>query len=262
MEFRLGNNCLYYEIEGNGHPLVVLHAMGTNHQSMKKWLEPVFITKRGFKRIYVDLPWHGHSVCNDIVSTEGIRQLLSAFITEFLGEQHYSIIGHSFGGYIAQGLICDKLSGLCLLAPATHNKVRNVPTKTVRNLNENSLNKVSAEIRTAFETLMVYQTAENLQLFLEEVQPGRLQADREFLASNWRESGYFLKEDPLVNPYSGHSIIIAGRLDSICGYKDYYKLSENLPNSTLAILQAGHLIAIEKRETVQFLVSDWLDHIL
>ncbi|WP_216827342.1 alpha/beta fold hydrolase [Alkalihalobacterium elongatum] len=254
----MDHNCLYYEIEGSGHPILILHAMGTDHRSMKKWLEPVFKEKQGFQRVYVDLPWHGQSICKDIESTEGIRLLLSAFISKFLGNQTLSIIGHSFGGYIAQGFISDKLEGLCLLAPVIHQKERTVPRKTVYDRDETALTKVDFEIRNAFETLMVYQSAENLQLFLDEIQPGRLLADRAFLASNWRDSGYFFNADPLAKPYIGKSLLIAGKLDSICGYKDYYRLYDKLPNSTFAILHSGHLLQIEKRVTVQFLIRDWL----
>ncbi|MDE5416067.1 alpha/beta fold hydrolase [Alkalihalobacterium chitinilyticum] len=225
---------------------------------MKRWLEPVFKDKKGFQRIYVDLPWHGQSACKDIVSTEGIRQLLTSYITELLGDQTFSIIGHSYGGYIAQGLISDQTKGLCLLAPATHQKERNVPKKTVFNRNETALTQVSLEIRTAFETLMVYQSAANLQLFIDEIQPGRLLADRAFLTSNWRDAGYFFKADPLAKPYNGRSLLIAGKFDSICGYKDFYRLYEYLPDSTFTILQAGHLLQIEQRETVQFLIGEWL----
>lgn len=261
MEFHVDSNCLYYIVEGSGHPVLIFHGMGTDLRAMKKWIEPIFKDKHEFQRIYIDLPWHGKSVCKDIISTEGIRQLLSTFIFELLGEQTFSIIGHSFGGYIAQGLICDKLKGLCLIAPAIHQKEREVPSKTVYNLNEFELANVDPDILAAFETLMVYQSAENFQIFLDEIQPGRIIADREFLASNWRDSGYFFKADPLANRFDGHSLIIAGKLDSICGYKDYYKLLEKMPNTTFAILQSGHLLHIEKRRTVQFLINDWLDEL-
>ncbi|WP_368505152.1 alpha/beta fold hydrolase [Alkalihalophilus sp. As8PL] len=261
MKYHVDNNYLYYRIEGSGHPVLIFHALGTDHRAMKKWIEPIFKDKNGFQRIYVDLPWHGQSVCKDIRSTEETRQLLSSFISKLLGDRAFTIIGHSFGGYIAQGLISDKLTGLCLVAPVIHQKERDVPRKISYNLNKSALSNVEPDIRTAFETLMVYQSDENLQLFLEEIQPGRILADREFLSSNWRDAGYFFKEDPLAKRYEGHSLIIAGRLDSICGYKDYYRILEYLPNSTFAILQAGHLLHIEKRQTVRFLIDEWLGEI-
>ncbi|WP_301108796.1 alpha/beta hydrolase [Sporosarcina sp.] len=253
-----GNNSLFYSVEGNGNPIFILHALGTDHRAMKKWVEPIFKDTNQFQRIYIDLPWHGQSVCEEIVSTEEIRQLLTSFISELIGEQSFSIIGHSFGGYIAQGMISEKLTGLCLVATAVHQINRDVPRKAVCNLNESALAEVNLDIRTAFDTLMVYQSGENLQTFLDEVQPGRLVADREFLASNWRDAGYYFKTDPLAKRYDGNSLIIAGKFDSICGYKNYYELLENLPNSTFAVLQAGHLPHIEKRQTVQFLINEWL----
>ncbi|WP_339148876.1 MULTISPECIES: alpha/beta hydrolase [unclassified Sutcliffiella] len=259
MFFQSNNDKLFYHIEGDGYPVLILHAMGTDHHAMKKWIEPIFAAKEGFQRIYVDLPWHGQSVCKGIKSSEEVRELLFTFIMKVVGTKQFSCIGHSFGGYIAQGLVCPQLSGLCLLAPAVHKKNRNVPEKAVYGREDISLAKVEPEVRTAFETLMVYQSSGNLQTFLEEVQPGRLLADIEFLTSSWRDSGYFFNKSPLAEQYTGTSLIIAGKLDSICGYKDYYELIECMPNSTFVLLQAGHLLHIEKRNSVQFLIREWVN---
>ncbi|QDP39180.1 alpha/beta fold hydrolase [Radiobacillus deserti] len=259
MKYQAGNNILHYFVEGSGHPVFVLHGIGTDHRAMKGWLEPIFVEREGFQRIYVDLPWHGESVCKGITSTVEARNILSTFLTDLIGERSYSIIGHSYGGYVAQGLISDHLTGLCLITPAIHKKERDVPSKTAYNRDESALAEVDSDIRTAFETLMVDQSADNLQLFLSEVQPGRSLADRKFLTSNWREFGYFFESDPLAKRYDGRALIIAGKLDAICGYKDYYKIIENMPNSTFAVLPSGHLPQIEKRQTVQHLVNDWLE---
>ena len=42
--------------------------------------------------------------------------------------------------------------------------------------------------------------------------------------SNWREKGYFLSEEPLndVSTLTQPVLIILGKQDSICGYKDHF----------------------------------------
>ncbi len=77
--------------------------------------------------------------------------------------------------------------------------------------------------------------------------------------SNWREKGYFLSEEPLndVGTLTQPVLIILGKQDSICGYKDHLFLLEKFPNATFSILDsAGHMLQIEKRKIVQELIKD------
>jgi len=178
--------------------------------------------------------------------------------------KEFYIIAFSYGGYLAQGILHkrrDYVKSICLLAPALHLKQRNLPEKMSYVKDASELHSLDSDIRLAFETLMTYQTKKNLEYFLNEIQPGRLLANREFLGSNWREKGYYFLEEPFndVDILPQPALIILGKLDSICGYKDHSFLIDKFPNSTFAILdQAGHMLQIEKRELVQGLVKDWL----
>ncbi|MFE8699584.1 alpha/beta fold hydrolase [Cytobacillus sp. FJAT-54145] len=264
MQFYLENRSLFYEIYGEGHPIIILHAMGTDHQSMKAWMEPIFDTFEGFQRIYIDIPAHGKSMIDEkIKSTQDMLEFILKFIDQTLPQKEFSLIGHSFGGYIAQGIMHSRISnvkGLCLLASALHQKNRTVPERVVVKRDEHELTQMDSDIQLAFDTLMVYQTKDNLEKFLNEVQPGRLLANKEFLSSNWRENGYYLKEEPLLNQseVSQPALFLLGKHDSICGYKDHLEYLNKFKNGTVSILDTGHLMAIEKRSVVQMLVKDWV----
>lgn len=268
-------NCLVkkgsinYEIIGSGFPIIIMHAMGTDLRSMKAWIEPIFNDFNGFQRIYIDLPAHGKSLINDnLKSSDDILSNVLDFIDQKIANQRFSLIGSSYGGYIAQGVFHhrrDKVQGICLLASALHLRERNLPGKVTYLNDKELLNSLDSDTRMAFETLMVYQNEKNLNHFLKEIQPGRLLANRQFLMSDWREDGYFLSEEPFndVNELSQPCLIISGRQDSICGYIDYISLLKKFPKSTFTILdEAGHMLQIEKREIVQELVKDWLVRIL
>ncbi|WML24631.1 alpha/beta hydrolase [Neobacillus sp. OS1-33] len=264
-------NCLvtkgsiHYEIIGSGSPILILHAMGTDHRSMKSWLEPIFKNLIGFQRIYIDLPAHGRSLIHeDFSSSDDMVANILNFMDQKIPNQDFSIIGFSYGGYLAQGILHkrqDNVKSICLLAPALHLKQRNLPEKIAYVKDASELHSLDSEIRLAFETLMTFQTKENLDYFLNEIQPGRLLANREFLASNWREKGYYFSEEPFndVDILLQQALIILGKLDSICGYKDHSFLKDKFPNSTFVILDhAGHLLHIEERKLVQELIRDWL----
>ncbi|WP_192600782.1 alpha/beta fold hydrolase [Sporosarcina limicola] len=242
-----------------------MHSMGTDHRSMVSWIEPIFEKVPDFQRIYIDLPAHGGSVVDESFnSSDDMLTNILDFIDKTIPNQLYSLIGLSYGGYLAQGILHHRrkeVKSICLLATALHLKERTLPEKVVLLKDEMQLNELNPDIRTAVETLLICQNKMNLGYFLNEIQPGRLVANKNFLMSNWKEKGYFLADEPfhdielLLQP----ALIIVGKQDSICGYQDHLFLIEKFPNSTFAILdQAGHMLQIEKRKIVQDLMTDWL----
>ncbi|WP_163102479.1 alpha/beta fold hydrolase [Peribacillus alkalitolerans] len=269
MECKVKKGSVFYEVCGEGLPLLVLHAMGTDHLSMKTWMEPIFQKESDFQRIYIDVPAHGKSMIDSSVnSSSDMLENLLEFIDSTFPNQKFALLGMSFGGgYLAQGIMHAKLKqvkGIALMAPPIHGTERNVPQKVVIHKDEAALMKVDEDIRVAFETLLVYQTADNLRIFMEEIHPGRLLANREFLGSNWREDRYLLKDEPFleIDSMEQPSLFILGRQDSICGFKDVWKLLDKFPNATYSVLdQAGHLLQIEQRELVKDLIGNWLKRI-
>jgi pimeloyl-ACP methyl ester carboxylesterase len=268
MEHKVSKGTIYYESIGEGLPLIFLHSMGTDHTSMKAWAEPIFENRKEFKRIYVDIPAHGHShIEASLRSTDDILSNILDFIDDLFPYEGFLLVGHSYGGYLAQGIMhyrLDRVKGICLIASALHVKDRTLPEKVVFEKEEYLLEGLENDLRTAFETLMIYQNKQKLELFLKEIHPGRLLANRKFLNSNWRKEGYYLREKPFCNlsRISQPALIIAGKHDAICGYKDYLLFLDLFTNSSMAVLDgAGHLIPIDKRETVQVLIKDWLEQI-
>ena len=264
-------NCLvtkgsiYYEIIGSGFPIIIMHSMGTDHRSMKAWIEPIFNNIQGFQRIYIDLPAHGRSTIDEnLNSSDDMLLNILDFIDKTIPNQGFSLLGFSFGGYLAQGILHhkrQKVKSICLLAPALHLKERDLPKKVVLTEDESILDEIDSDIRIAYETLMYVHNKENLRYFINEIQPGRTLANKNFLMSNWREKGYFLSKDPFndVGILTQPALIILGKQDSICGYKDHFFLLEKFSNATFAILDgAGHMLQIEKRKVVQGLIKDWL----
>jgi len=265
MECKVSKGTIHYEIQGEGFPIVILHAMGTDYRSMKAWLEPIFDNLEGYQRVYVDLPAHGGSMIDEsVTSTDDMLENLLEFIDAALENKEFLLIGSSFGGYLAQGILHkrrNQAKGICLLAPALHLKERTLPERIVFEKDEDLLETLNSDVRTAFETLFINQNKKNFVYFMDEIQPGRLLANREFLSSEWKTRRYFLSEEPFhdVKALPHPALILLGKQDYICGYKDHQHLAQKFPNSTFAILdKAGHMLQIEKREVVQLLLKDWL----
>jgi pimeloyl-ACP methyl ester carboxylesterase len=269
MNCSVAKGSIHYQVVGEGFPILFLHAMGTDHRSMKAWSEPVFSRINGIQRIYIDLPAHGRSlITDDFHSSDDMLLNILDFVDQTLFNQDFSVIGSSYGGYIAQGILHHRranVKSIALLAPAIHQKKRTLPNKVTIKVEDLSLHMLSPDVKHAFKTLMTYQSIENLERFIEEIQPGRELANREFLTSNWREHGYYLESDPFCDAetLSQPALILLGKQDSICGYKDHFFLVDKFPHSTFVILdQAGHMLQIEQREIVQELVKEWVQRTL
>jgi pimeloyl-ACP methyl ester carboxylesterase len=262
---RVTRGSIFYEAIGEGLPLIILHSMGTNHRSIKAWMESIFKNKSGYQRVYVDLPAHGYSEIDSTVkTTDHILSNVLEFIDQTFPDKEFALLGSSYGAYLAQGIVQvrrERVKKLALLGPAIHRKDRNLPEKVILEKNEILLQGLDEDTRTAFETLMVTQNEVNLIRFLKEVQPGRQLANRTFLTSNWREKGYFLSHEPFIDITSLQQqlLLILGKQDHICGYQDYDFLMSKFPRGTQVILDdAGHMLHIEQRKKVQQLVKAWL----
>ena len=68
----------------------------------------------------------------DFNSSDDMVTNILNFIDQKIPNQEFSIIGFSYGGYLAQGVLHkrqDNVKSICLLAPALHLKQRNLPEK-------------------------------------------------------------------------------------------------------------------------------------
>ncbi|RDI45741.1 alpha/beta fold hydrolase [Falsibacillus pallidus] len=265
MNCHVQKGIIHYETAGEGFPLLILHAMGTDHRSMKAWMEPIFDQLSGFQRVYVDLPAHGKSSITDtFTSTDDSVQNLLDFVNQTFDQKSFALVGSSYGGYLAQGIMHympDRAKGICLLAPAVHNREFSAPEKVVVEREDDWFEGVDEDIKAAMETLMIRLTKKNLTHFLAEIQPGRELANREFLTSDWGKERYFLQEEPFSTQelWTQPALFMLGRKDTVAGWRNQMKLMDKFPNGTFAVLEdAGHMLQFDKRELVQSLVRDWL----
>lgn len=89
---------VYYEIAGNGSPVLLLHGWGSNISSFRPLIE--FLQQR-YKVIALDFPGFGQS---DLPKITWDINSYTTFLTEFLNQtslKKTNIIAHSFGGRIA-----------------------------------------------------------------------------------------------------------------------------------------------------------------
>ena len=88
---------LFYTVEGEGMPVILMHGWGCNHSTLTSIEQQL---SRGFKVYNVDFPGFGSS--DEPTSVWGVEEYTS-LIEEFARQEHIEspiLLGHSFGGRV------------------------------------------------------------------------------------------------------------------------------------------------------------------
>ncbi|CAM3516104.1 alpha/beta fold hydrolase [Isoptericola cucumis] len=242
---------------------VLLHGFPVDHRLMLTAFEGAFAARPGQRRLYLDLPGMGASPASGVASTDDVLAVVRAAI-DALVPGPYTLVGESYGGYLARGLVAadpERVRGLGLLCPmiVPEHAARDVPEHRVLVRDEGLLREVGAAALDA-DDVGVVQTPETWRRTEVEVAPGLAAADDAAVARiGSRYAGTFPLEP---EPYDGPTLFVLGRQDSSTGYRDAWHLLEHYPRATFAVLdRAGHNLQIEQPALFEALVGEWLDRV-
>jgi len=232
-------------------------------------MEPILKKRKDWKRIYPDFPGHGRTPGSEsIKGSDDVLQVLLDFIDEIIPDTQFVLVGLSFGGYIAQGIvhyIPDRVAGLLLIVPRVISNPgqRNLPKKSVLARESDFLSKLDAQERAGFEEVAVLQTQSHWNRYLMEIIPGVRVADTIFLQRLQPTIDAFSFDvDEASKKFEKPTLILAGRQDHVVGYQDAWKVLERYPHATFAVFdRAGHALQIEQETLFNSLVNEWLDRV-
>ena len=269
MECSVRDIKVYYEIHGQGIPILMIHGHSPDHRLMKGCMEPIFKNiQTKWKRIYFDLPGMGKTKGEPwITGSDQMLEFVLAFIDEIIPNQKFVLAGESYGGYLARGIINKHpalTDGLLLICPVIKQERSMENTVKFQVLEKDelllaSLNKEDRKIFTG-EGINVSQNKRVWNRFKDEVLSGLKIADYSFLTNTLGKNiSFSFDPDVLEKPYTKPALMIAGRQDSIVGYRDLMKIIEKYPRASLAILdRAGHNLQIEQDVIFTEMVKEWL----
>ncbi|MFX1320181.1 MAG: alpha/beta fold hydrolase [Promethearchaeota archaeon] len=269
MECELKRIKIYYEIYGEGHPILMIHGFMPDHRLMKGCMEPIFKDRPNYKRIYFDLPGMGKTKSKQwIKNSDQIFELVLEFIDKIIPNQSFIIASESYGCYLARGLIYKRMKfidGVLFLCPLIipQPSKRSLPEPITLKEDRKLLSKLSSQDREEFKGTAVVQNQRIWERFKEEVLNGIRIADDEFLNEIF-EKGYAFSfdVDKLILRFDKPTLFLLGRQDISVGYRDAWNTIEQYPRATFAILdEAGHILEIEKEILFNYLVNEWLDRV-
>lgn len=258
---------LNYEEFGTGIPIVMLHGWPSDHRHMVESFEPLFQQRSGWRRIYPDLPGMGKTpAASWITNQDQMLEILMAFIQQVVSDQRYVVAGSSYGGYLARGLVHRhgaKMDGIFLIVPAveTDEAKQHLPQPQVLVEDPQFLAELKPE-EAGLSRMVVVQSVERLGFFRTYFQPAFAAADHAFLERLKNHYAFSFPVDQLTTPFPGPALILTGRQDSTCGYRDAWTLLDNYPRGTFAVLdRAGHGLGFEQKSLFQALAQEWLDRV-
>ncbi len=262
---RIAEGSSLHQVEhGEGRPLLVLHGLPLDHRYMEACLEPVFVGRADWKRLYLDLPGHGRSPAEaSISSNDGMVESVVRHIERSVLRGPIAVAGLSYGGYLARGVarrLRERLAGLLLWAPSRYPREERHPAPRTLLRDDPALVASATPEEARFVRMLTEPTPAGLDAIRNLIVPAVRLADHQFLD---RVAGSRLSLDPEAEPIGCPTLIVCGRQDASVGYRDAWELVERYPRATFAVLDgAGHLLgSAEEVDLFRRLVGEWLDRI-
>jgi pimeloyl-ACP methyl ester carboxylesterase len=268
MECRLENITVYYESRGEGRPLMMLHGRPLDHRHMVAEMEPLFETRPGWQRIYLDLPGMGQTPGPDwITSQDQVLDVVTRFIDRVIPGQRFTVAGLSYGGYLARGLIYSRgamMDGVLMTVPAVIMdwERRIVPELTVLVKDDALMAGLDPDLRRPMENMLVVQSRSVIEYWRAVISPAVRAADHAFIARTDQPCAFSFEADLDKVTFDRPTLILAGRQDSVCGYRQAWDMLDHFPRATFAVLdRAGHCLTAEQENLFRALVGEWLDRV-
>jgi pimeloyl-ACP methyl ester carboxylesterase len=267
MECEVSGVKVHYEEAGAGQPLLTLHGWGLDHRYIFDDMEPLFAGRADWRRLYPDLPGMGKTRAADwITHHDHVLDVILGFMDAVAPGERFVVAGTSYGGYLARGIVYRRkaqLNGLLLNVPSVERDA------TKRNLPKHQVVREDAEFLAALRPdeqslrdFIVVQSPELLKEFRASIFPAAADADQEFLKRLGATPSFTFDVDALPEPFTAPALLLTGRFDHWCGYREAYQLLDNYPRATFAVLdRSGHALSHEQRALFKALVSEWLDRV-
>lgn len=268
MECHIRDIPVYYETYGSGIPLLAIHGFTPDHRLMTGCLEPLFASRPGWQRIYLDLPGMGRTPgAEHIKSSDDMLAVVLDFIDAILPGQRFLLAGESYGGYLSQGVLTRKfeqVAGMALICPAVidEHARRDLPPHTTLVADPELLATLAPADAEEFGPMAVVQNEYTWRRFRDEILPGLRIADRAFLQKIRQNYRFSFEVNQLPQAFTRPVVIFTGRQDASVGYHSAWRILENYPRGTFAVLdRAGHNGHFEQSQLFNVLIGEWLDRV-
>ena len=269
MRLDLGRVDVHYEAFGEGRPLFVLPGWPDSWQVPADYLEPLFVDRRGWRRLYLDLPGRGETRAEPwIQSNDDVLDVVVDVIHPLAPTGGLVLAGQSAGAYLARGVLrrlFDRVDGLLQVVPVISVDEERLPPQTIVVADPDLVVRLADEfgddIAETFASRIVMQTPAVYERF-RALLPAFQNNDRTFLARIAAREQLSFDVDDLSSPFARPALFLLGRQDAVVGFESALGLTSTYPRATMAVIDgAGHALPWEQPEQFRALALAWLDRV-
>ncbi|MGE4353847.1 MAG: alpha/beta fold hydrolase [Oscillospiraceae bacterium] len=257
---------IYYDVKGEGLPIIILHGLYLDSLTMIHAIEESSISLNGFKRIYIDMPGMGQSPAHNLENnSDTILELLTKLIEKLVANRPFIIMGYSYGGYIARGIakkFMNQVIGEVLICPVVVPQLskRRVASIVHQDIDrefldslpplkqEELLNRMVVINKRTYhrsETDFLRATALANSGFLQALFSGKYASD-------------YIEQDHRIHNHK--ALFLLGYQDTSVGYQDALDILAYYPHANVNILtDASHSFFLEHPSQFEALIGAWLN---
>ena len=276
---RVNGTDLYCTTVGEGVPLLLMHGgLGLDHTYFRPFLDPVssvaeliFYDHRGQGRSSAVRSWTGIDHATFLADADALRA--------HLGHERIVVLGHSYGGFLAQEYALrygDRLAGLilCSTAPALDyaGDLRQLVSAAGVHATPEQLETAEQLFSGAAESDEAFrQQWETILPLYFKTPDAQLLSDVEeriiFRADVWRHAVQHLL--PTFNVVDrlrevvAPVLVLGGRYDWIIPPAQVERLHALVPHSEVVIFErSGHFSFVEEQDRFVAIVTEWLARVV
>lgn len=261
----IDDQMIYYDVKGDGLPIVILHGLYLDSLTMINAIEESSIPLNGFKRIYIDMPGMGQSPAHSLDnSSDTILQLLTKLVEKLVAGRPFIVIGYSYGGYIARGIakkFMDQVIGEVQICPVV------VPALSERKVGFITHQDVDRSFLQSLPSLKQEELLERMVVINKRTYH---RSETDFLrAEALADSGFvqnlftgkyaskYIEQDQRIHNHK--TLFLLGYQDTSVGYQDVLDILKYYPHANVNILSdASHSFFLEHPGEFEAIVGSWL----
>lgn len=244
---------LYYEVKGEGAPLVLLHGYLEN---LKMWNHPGNKLSESYKIITIDLPGHGKSkVYGETHTMEFMAEKVKE-VLDVLNIHKTAMVGHSMGGYVTLAFVekypelIDKFILLNSGSLPDSEEKKQQRLKAVQTAQENLDTLIKVSIPSLF-------AEKNLEELKSEIDFAKQLAKETVLGGVTAAlKGMRLRPDRtrILQETKNQVGILIGKYDQAVNPEELKKVIPERPNIEVIEFETGHMAHLEAPElTYEFI---------
>ncbi|MGB8506856.1 MAG: alpha/beta hydrolase [Pyrinomonadaceae bacterium] len=252
---------VYYEIHGEGEPLILIPGLGTG---LWLWFKQVPAFAESFRTIIFDPPGVGRSSTSEGTFTTRSLASTVAELLDTLGIDRAHILGASLGGFVAQefALAHPRKTQSLVLCCTSAGGARHVPPAAsileayAANFKLNAETRIRQNLLLSFAPQYVAEHEEEVEQVLA-MRLNNFVSDEAYQSQV--RAGQMHDADARVSQITARTLIITGDADRIVPMENSVNMAAAIPHAKLTVIPGGsHMFFIEKAADFNAAVIEFL----